>query len=59
MIDDQRTIRRGEQLAQTHLGDRLVTCIESRRAFKKLVILNRRALWQFSSQLCDFFTRVS
>ena len=59
VINHQRTIRRGEQFAQTRLCYRLIAIVERPRTFKKLVVLNRRALWQSSPKFCDSFTRVS
>src|SRR6266849_5045000 len=55
VIDHQRTIGTGKQLAQPYGFCRRIAIVKGRRAFKKLVILNRRALWQSSPQRRDSF----
>src|SRR5207302_10240601 len=59
VIDHQRMIRRGEQLAQLYLSYRFIAIVKRRRTFKKFVILNSCSLGQCSPQVRDSFARVS
>jgi hypothetical protein len=46
VVNHERTIRRGEEFAQPHIFCRRIAIVKRRWTFKKLVILNRRTLWQ-------------
>src|SRR6185369_17625081 len=55
LIDHERTIRRSEQLTHANFSDWFVAILERSRAFKKLVILDRRTFWHPAAQLRNAF----
>jgi len=53
VVDDERAIRIGEEFAKTHRPHGRVTGVEVARAFFKLIVRNRSALWELPTQLSD------
>ena len=51
VVDHQRAVRRGEELAQADGPDRPIPRVESRRALLERVILDGRALRKLAAQL--------
>src|SRR5262249_31916373 len=53
VIDDQRPIRACEELAESYLLNRCVSCIKFRGDFLEYVILDRRTLGELAAQFRD------
>ena len=55
VLDHERTIRRGEELAESHAPDRLVAVGQVARTLQELVVLHQGARWELAPQGGDPF----
>src|SRR5215475_3851617 len=56
VIDDQRSIRRAEQFAQSDGSDRRVASVKFRWTLLESIVLNCGALWESAAKLCYALT---